>query len=323
VIIERIDRSNHVLDTYKVAEPSLYIGRAYDNDIVVHDPYANPYHAHIHFDSESGEFKLRDLGSENGITLHSNGKPKLGSGATTTLHSGEAFSIGKTRYRVIDVGQQVEATLKLSPWDSFYTGLGSPWVCAALVALVIAVQIFNTYISAPYTEKLYKSGFDSLYVILFAIGYSAIWGLIAKSQRHESRFILHVNLFLTVVTFSSIVKFFIPIIDFNWSALLLNGYSEKLLLWGTIYLAVYISCYQSSGLSKLKRIGVAATLPLILLLIDLTSVLNRADFSSYPDYDLTVVSKKFQWRPSVDSNQYLLDAGDIYRPPSQDALDRE
>lgn len=54
----------------RVVEGGTDIGRAPDNDVVLDDPDASRFHAHLLFDN--GSLWLRDAGSRNGISV--NGK---------------------------------------------------------------------------------------------------------------------------------------------------------------------------------------------------------------------------------------------------------
>ena len=63
--VEILSRHHDVVARYR-CEDGARIGRAYDNDVVVDDPYVAPHHARIVRD-EAGELFAEDLGSVNGL----------------------------------------------------------------------------------------------------------------------------------------------------------------------------------------------------------------------------------------------------------------
>jgi pSer/pThr/pTyr-binding forkhead associated (FHA) protein len=70
-------------------KPTIIIGRALDNDIVVEDPRVSRYHAQIAF--RNGQFHLRDLKSSNGTEVNGELIEEL------VLLDGDSISIGDTQ----------------------------------------------------------------------------------------------------------------------------------------------------------------------------------------------------------------------------------
>jgi len=66
IIIELISRSRRVIERHHYAGPSVAIGRAYDNDLIISDPHLSPHHAVLNDLGEQGWW-LEDLNSKNGI----------------------------------------------------------------------------------------------------------------------------------------------------------------------------------------------------------------------------------------------------------------
>ena len=63
-VIEVMNRSGQVLQRIPWAGKRLTVGRAYDNDIIVGDPYVCPHHLTI--SNMGGQLQFQDLGSLNG-----------------------------------------------------------------------------------------------------------------------------------------------------------------------------------------------------------------------------------------------------------------
>src|ERR1700761_4033172 len=66
--VEILSRHHEVLHRVRVAGDEASIGRGYDNDVVVDDPYVAARHLRISR-NEAGEVVAEDLGSSNGSFL--------------------------------------------------------------------------------------------------------------------------------------------------------------------------------------------------------------------------------------------------------------
>jgi FHA domain-containing protein len=64
--VEILSRSHAVMARYRCVGPDVRIGRSYENDVVVDDPYVDPHHVRI-VRNEAGNLVAEDLGSVNGL----------------------------------------------------------------------------------------------------------------------------------------------------------------------------------------------------------------------------------------------------------------
>ena len=101
--IELLTRDQHLKARHRFENLPISIGRSYDNDLILDDPYIAPNHAIIEM-TESGELHIRDLGSENGIVSKGKRQP-------TISLDGSTVRLGHTNMRVRHAGFQIEKTL--------------------------------------------------------------------------------------------------------------------------------------------------------------------------------------------------------------------
>ena len=80
-------------DTISLGTTQIAIGRAPDNQHIIHDPQTSGYHAVIH--SRGQEYTITDLGSTNGTFV--NGQ-RLIANVPCTFHSGDTIRIGTTTF---------------------------------------------------------------------------------------------------------------------------------------------------------------------------------------------------------------------------------
>jgi hypothetical protein len=101
--VELLTRDNALKSRHRFEQLPIRIGRGYDNDLILDDPYIAANHAAIEM-TESGDIHIRDLDSENGIVLK-------GKRQSSTLLDGNTIRLGHTNMRVRHAGFQVEKTL--------------------------------------------------------------------------------------------------------------------------------------------------------------------------------------------------------------------
>src|SRR5438445_11598609 len=88
--VEILSRHRDVAARFRITGPDVRIGRGYDNDVIVDDPYVAAQHLHV-FRDETGQLVVEDLGSANGMFLDG-GKSRL---ARLTVHGRQPIRIGQ------------------------------------------------------------------------------------------------------------------------------------------------------------------------------------------------------------------------------------
>ena len=73
----------------------VIIGRSFECDIVLTDPYVSRHHAVAGY--EDGDLVLRSMNNRNPITV--NGALQLRSGETCILREGDAFTVGQVKLK--------------------------------------------------------------------------------------------------------------------------------------------------------------------------------------------------------------------------------
>ena len=64
--VEILSRHHDVLERHRCTGPEIRIGRGYDNDVVLDDPYVAPRHLRV-FRGATGTLVAEDAGSANGL----------------------------------------------------------------------------------------------------------------------------------------------------------------------------------------------------------------------------------------------------------------
>ena len=76
MIVELIDRSGHVRQSYSFDQNRVSIGRGYNNLIVINDPYMDAEHLTVEYDFVLEKFFVRNLNALNGVHVQDVGYKK-------------------------------------------------------------------------------------------------------------------------------------------------------------------------------------------------------------------------------------------------------
>jgi hypothetical protein len=178
--VEILSRHRDVAGRFRITGPEARIGRGYDNDVVVDDPYVAPQHLRV-FRDDAGQLVAEDMGSANGTFLDG-GKSRL---AHIIVDGKRPIRIGRTYLRIRGIDHAVERERVAQPERHI-----SPMV------LVVALGVATLGISAldvwlGQTVELRASSYLTPLLAIFAtlIGWVAIWALLSRIFAGHSHFI--------------------------------------------------------------------------------------------------------------------------------------
>src|SRR5580704_1732007 len=108
--IEILSRHRDIATRFRIPGPEARIGRGYDNDVILDDPYVAAQHLRV-FRDETGQLVAEDLGSANGMFLDGD-KSRL---ARVVVDGKQPIRIGQTFLRVRETGHAVERERVATP----------------------------------------------------------------------------------------------------------------------------------------------------------------------------------------------------------------
>jgi hypothetical protein len=177
VWIEVVSRSREVLARHRCIGSEIRIGRGYDNDVVLDDPYVAPKHLRIRR-SEAGTWVAEDLGSTNGLFLE-HGGDKFG---WVEIDSNRVIRIGRTYLRLREAGDAVAP-------ERAYQGSSRLWpALAVLGALLVAIEIGASWLGETSDPRLSPYLVSVLTVGLLLAGWTAAWSVLARIFSGQARF---------------------------------------------------------------------------------------------------------------------------------------
>lgn len=189
----------------------ISIGRAFQNDIVVDDPYVDPHHLVLTYSAENGGWRARDLSTKNGTRV---GADEL-DGVAVDVPSDRTLTIGRTKIRVLSVDQEVEPAKSLRDLEHRLLALGRPAVVATLFAAAVAIASATDY-AAVWTKIKPIDVFNSVATwsgLLVAVAGGL--ALFSRLLRGEPRFLplLAIGSLETAITWPA--SFAFDVLEYN------------------------------------------------------------------------------------------------------------
>jgi pSer/pThr/pTyr-binding forkhead associated (FHA) protein len=215
--IEVLARNDDVKERHSLPTLPIRIGRAYDNDLILDDPYSAPHHALI-LANEQGELIVRDVASKNGIICQNQRHQEL------TLDGSRVFRLGHSKLRVRTANFQVAEELADSTnhnWEG--------WPPALLGLSLIASFVLCR-------GWLLNDGENGLIVYLMALGsalgiaglWAGGWAFINKMFDNHHRLGRHVFIAACGYATIEIVNLLGNILGYAFSLSIFTSYDSLL-----------------------------------------------------------------------------------------------
>jgi hypothetical protein len=183
-----MSRHGEVAARERIDAPEARIGRAFDNDVVVDDPYVAPHHLRI-FRGEDGELVAEDLATLNGL-YSEHGTRRID---RLPLAREPGIRIGRTTLRVHDGAHAVAPERLLAPPRAH-----AAWAAALGVALIALMLLLGWLgLTTEPTANLVLLpvlGFATVIVL-----WSGMWALFSRVFFGQASFALQLRIALTAV----------------------------------------------------------------------------------------------------------------------------
>lgn len=188
--LEVLSRAGHVVQRIAWDGRTLRIGRAYDNDVIVGDPFVCPHH--LELTAVDGVPVARDLDSINGTYAG----PRARRVDRWRLRDGQVLHFGHSQLRFHAAGSEMPATLRDTARHGLLGRLSSPW--SSLLALVLALTALTL------SELLDTAGRPSwpalagelVYPLIGVLVWAGFWALLNRVLTHRAQFGVHASIAL-------------------------------------------------------------------------------------------------------------------------------
>ncbi len=213
--IEVLNRHGDVESRHPVYSWPANIGRAYDCDLILDDPYIAPNHVEIAAEGERS-FRIQDMGSINGVTIANTPGRKT----DAIISPDDIFRIGHTQLRIRLRDHPVHAETKYSSksWQR------RPTVLLLSVIAFLAVLISSALLN--YTEANIGSFVTPIIVVcVMVLLWIVAWSFGGRLFAGKSNFIPHAIIGCLGVTLYLGSNMLVDLVSFTLDSALISSMS--------------------------------------------------------------------------------------------------
>ncbi|MGA7808142.1 FHA domain-containing protein [Bradyrhizobium sp.] len=206
--VEILSRHRDIAARFRITAPEVRIGRGYDNDVIVDDPYVAAQHLRV-FRDEAGQLVAEDLGSANGTFLDGS-RSRL---ARVVVDGKQPIRIGQTYLRVREPSHEVEPERTARPQWRILPVV----VAAALGAAVLgmdALRIWLSQVTEARASSYLTPLLSGLAVIVVWVG---IWTLLSRIFSGRSHLIRNLLIALAGLFAFSLYNELAQYLAFGWT----------------------------------------------------------------------------------------------------------
>lgn len=288
-------------------QTNIKVGRAYNNDVILADPYVCPLH--MEFQWQDGHWKVVDRSEKNGTFEAKSGKPIDHS----EVHFGDEFLLGKTKLKFLSVDSPIEPTWVMHRISGAIKWVSnSPGVMLLMVGF-LGYLIWQAYIGSAFEFQLEQVLTKQLTIVFLPLVWAALWGLLGRVLHHDSRIFAH-----AAVSYLAVLMLFLKDEVIAWVGYILSSNwimtaASLALTGGIVAWVLSKNMLFATEVNKNKRwliAGFGACCLVMVLFLSAYSSLKQ--FHSAPVYNYALMPPVLNWRRGVTETQFLTDSRSIF-----------
>jgi hypothetical protein len=306
---EILSRHRDVTARIRIAGDEATIGRGYDNDVVVDDPYVAARHVRVFRDGD-GRLVAEDAGSKNGLFLDGEGARQ----ARIVIDPERAFRIGNTLLRIRETAYAVPLERITGPKARTWPAVAA---AAALAVAVPGVEALHVWLTQTGEAKasLYVS--PLLFIPAWALAWISVWTLLSRILSGHGRFLQHAIIGLTGFLLLSLVRELAQVaaFAFTWPAAVTYLYVPD----STIAAVTCFFHLRETGRSRLVLKG-AAVAALLALALAVETVLQSENISDAGQENIVrrLMPPALRLAPVRDENDFFAEIERLKGPLDRD-----
>lgn len=254
LVIEQLGTTNNVLERQKFDRKQVWLGRGYDNDVILTDEHVDARHARLVFDGE-GDLWIEDRGSVNGIR-----RPRHRAHIDREkVESGDVFLIGRSRVRILFGEHPVPPAVRIRWSEVLLLWLGKPVVLVALALGYVAAKIGGAALTTIGEFRWSQLVNQNLWEVIGFTALAVAVYFLSVLFRRGGNFVAHLSLLILLFFFTGLFELALDVAVFNASDRsypMLELLSEArgylvlfLYIWSILYLAFHLSIWRRTAIA--------------------------------------------------------------------------
>lgn len=317
--VEVLDGAGQVVARHRLDRLPAVIGRAYESDVVLDDPYVSPLHARLSRD-ESGALVLDDLGSVNGIV---DGPGSVAQGSVA-LGPDRVVRLGRTAIRVRRRGDPVAPALRDIPAPPpaaaraerslvpAASRVGSPGITLLIALATAAVFVLDSWLGN--TGRVTGAELVSEVAGVFAMLalWAGCWAFASRLLTGRFRFPAHFA--VACIAMAVTILFYVATGYLAYVAPPEGGQAMFGLVAGIGLFAALLHAHLgfATTLSRRRRSGISLGIAVTLtLLVGLGALSEADDFDTTLDYAGNIKPLGGGWVRTVTLDRFLEETKDL------------
>ncbi len=302
VIIEVLNKQHKVIERHKFAQQQVAFGRAYDNDVILHDKHVCPHHASLQQD-DNGQWLLHDLSSMNGSFI----EPQQQVQHAQVLRSGQMCWLGEQALRIYDDQHQVAPAQPFNAVEQQLLKFGHLGLIATLLLLVLLEEVFSLWLVLPDKQQAQwsRSLIDLPLMLLVLTLWPAALAMWSKLNQHDARFFPQLGITFFGIAVMALWQLLMTVLNFS-----LDG--AETVAWlresGRVLLIVLLltaNFYLALQLSVPRKVMLATGLGVILSLQSMGLSLFFDDMRRMaPRFDSSLLPMSFYLNQPVSADEF-------------------
>jgi hypothetical protein len=308
-IVLEIEEFGKTHSEFKIfRQNQIRIGRAFDNDLIINDPFVNAAHMTLKLNAETWE--CEDNNTSNGTFISDSGgtRNKVKIGQNCAIRSGDTVFIGKTTIRVWDINHPVGPAQALDDAPLLFLDPRKP-----LPAFLLSMGLFSFLYYLNLSQWSWRKNGDissivlgEMMMLLILAIWSGVWALITRFSKHQHRFLQHLIFSFQWCVFSMVLTAIVKYIlffacnhdFFTYFSLLIYGPLVFFILNTHLAIATNVAAFKRGMISCLIVLSIV-----VLTLLKQYAMHN--EFSPRPAHYINIVPVPKKLIPAIPVNEEI------------------
>ena len=315
LVIEFLGRSGRSQQFIKIDAESVSIGRGYQNDVVINDPYISI--SHLRLEKRDGGWRLTDLDSLNGVEVIK----RIGTDQSI-LQSGSEIKLGRTKLRIVSDQSSMEEAKLLHRLERDTSRLNQWSIFLPLFIALMAIGVYSSYINSfvPWEWKNILSLLLTLQLGTLVL--AGFWALLGRFARHEAFFLGQYSLILIASLTILIVEKIFTVLHYNTGFILFSQGASQLFVLAIITVLISANLALATTMNWRSRWLASSSFVGIFLLIIVAGQIKRwGEFSPRPDYFGTISAPSFLFVGGQSNEAFLEQTETLFKTVNKAAVE--